>query len=261
HLAEHSPIGTFEALDYALWASSTFGDALDRLVRFLRIIGDDLTLHVTRAGKWARVHRVVVHDQRHRAECFLAILVLRGRELLGRPLRLREVRFTHRRPADIRAHRRLFHCPIRFGSSVTELVFDVNQLDAPVRSARPGLAAVLDRHLRDLLSRLPQRGSFVHRVHQSIARTLHAGRPSLKTTARALHMSSRTLQRHLQDVGVTHRQIVEDVRRDLAERLLATRRMSITEVAFLLGFEDVSGFRRAYRQWTGMNPSRARAKI
>jgi AraC-like DNA-binding protein len=154
----------------------------------------------------------------------------------------------------------LFRCPVRFGCAQPELVFSADQLALPVKTAKPGLAVVLDRHLRDLIARLPPRGSLYNRVHQAIASTLHRGRPSLAATARALHASPRSLQRYLRESGVTHRQIVDDVRRDMAERLLASGRVSIGEVAFLLGFEDVSGFRRAYRKWTGMNPSSKRKK-
>lgn len=259
HVAERSGIGTMDALDYALWASSTLDDAVERIVRFYRLLGDDLELHLVRSGRLVRLHRVV-HDERHRAEAFFAFVVLRARELVGRTFRVHEVRFVHRAPSDTKAYRTVFRCPVRFASASSELVFAAEQLEMPVKTAKPGLAAVLDRYMKDLVARLPEIGSLLHRVTQAIARTLRGGRPSLRATARALHSSPRTLQRHLHDLGVTHRVLVEDARRDMADRLLQTRRTSITEIAFLLGFEDVSGFRRAYRRWTGTNPARARSR-
>ncbi|NVB79822.1 MAG: AraC family transcriptional regulator [Kofleriaceae bacterium] len=259
HLAERSGIGTMDALDYALWASATLDDAIERIVRFYRLLGDDLELHLVRSGRFARLHRVV-HDERHRAEAFFAFVVLRARELVGRTFRIHEVRFMHRAPSDTKVHRAVFRCPVRFSCPSSELVFAADQLEMPVKTARPGLAAILDRYMKDLVARLPDTGSLLHRVTQAITRTLRGGRPSLQATARALHSSPRTLQRHLQDLGVTHRVLVEDARRDMADRLLQTRKVSVTEVAFLLGFEDVSGFRRAYRRWTGTNPTRARIR-
>lgn len=258
HVAEFAKVGTIETLDYALWASATLEDALDRIARFYRLVGDDLEFHLTRTGEFARLHRSV-HDHRHRAEGILAFLVLRARELVGRGFQAHEVRFMHRAPVDMRPHRALFRCPVRFGCASTELVFPIEQLKLAVKSAKPGLVRVLDRYMRDLVARLPDPSSLLHRVHQAIADALRGGKPSLQATARALHASPRTLQRHLEDLGVTHRELVEDIRRDMAERLLATRRMSITEIAFLLGYEDVSGFRRAYRRWTGTSPARARS--
>lgn len=257
HVAERAGIGTMEVLDYALWASATLEDALDRIVRFYRLLGDDLEVHILKRGPFVRIHRVA-HDQRHRADAFFAFVVLRARELVGRTFRVHEVRFIHRAPADTKPYRSVFRCPIRFGCATAELVFPLEELAMPVKTAKPGLAAVLDRYMKDLVARLPDPGTLLHRVSQAIARTLRGGKPSLRVTARSLHMSPRTLQRQLHDLGVTHRVVVEDVRRDMADHLLTTRRMSITEVAFLLGFEDVSGFRRAYRRWTGTSPTRGR---
>ncbi|HEY5921110.1 MAG TPA: AraC family transcriptional regulator [Kofleriaceae bacterium] len=260
HVAECAALGTFEALDYAMWASSTLEEIIDRMHRFYRVIGDDLAIQLVRSAKWVRVRRLVAHDPRDRVESALAVLVLRIRELCGRSFRLHEVRFAHRAPADVRPYRALFRCPVHFGGSAHELVLAAEQLQLPVRTAKPGLAIVLDRHLAVLLGRLPRGQTVLQRVADAIARTLHAGRPSVASTARALHASPRTVQRHLHELGVTHRQMVDDVRREMAEPLLAARGMSISEVAFLLGFEDVSGFRRAYRKWTGASPSHRRSR-
>jgi len=260
HCAERASIGTFEALDYALWASGTFEEVLDRLERFHRVIGDDLALQRVRAGRWIRVRRVIAHDWRQRAESVLALIAIRGRELCGRAFRVHQVCFTHDAPSDVRPHRALFRSPVRFGCAAPEITFSADQLKLPVRTARPGLAVVLDRHLHELLSRLPAGQTYRQRVEHAIGRTLHAGRPSLAATARALHASPRTVQRQLHELGISHRQLVDEVRRDIASRLLATSRLSVSEVAFLLGFEDVSGFRRAHRKWTGTSPSRGRRR-
>jgi AraC-like DNA-binding protein len=256
HVAERAAVGAFEALDYAIWASATLEEVLERMIRFHRVIGDDLELQIVHAGKWVRLRRVVSHDRRSRAESVLALIVMRARELCGRAFRLHEARFMHHKPTDVRPHHALFRCPVRFGCAAPELVFAEQLLHLPVRTAKPGLATVLDRHLHDLLGRLPRGQTFLQRVADAVARTLHVGRPSLALTARALHASPRTVQRHLQEAGVTHRQIVDDVRREMAQQLLATRRISMSELAFLLGFEHASGFRRAYRRWTGTNLSR-----
>jgi AraC-like DNA-binding protein len=260
HAGERAGLGTFEALDYALWASATLEEVIDRLARFYRVIGDDLATTLVRTGDSAHLRHVSRHELRDRAETRLAIFASRARELCGRSFRNQEVRFTHPAPADAGPHRALFRCPVRFGCATTELVFPANQLQLPVRTSKPGLATVLDRHLHELLARLPKESTFRARIDDVIARMLHVGRPSLTKTARALHMAPRTLQRQLHRLGVTHRQIVDDVRRNLAERYLATRRLSISEVAFMLGFNDASGFRRAYRTWNGKSASQTRRK-
>jgi AraC-like DNA-binding protein len=260
HAGEHAGLGTFEALDYAMWASDTLEDVLERLVRFYRVIGDDLATTLVRKGDWIHLRHVSTHEPRHRAETRLAVLASRARELCGRGFRIHEVRFRHPAPADARPHRALFRCPVQFGCATTELVFAAEQLQLPVRTAKPGLASVLDRHLQVLLGRLPKEPTLLARVDDAIARLLHVGRPSLARTAVALQVAPRTLQRELQRLDLTHRKVVDDLRRELADRYLAARRISISEVAFMLGFNDVSGFRRAYRKWTGRNASQARRR-
>ncbi len=261
HVARQFGLGAFEALDYAMWSSANLADAIDRLVRFHRLIGDDAALRLQRRGSRAHLVRVHAHDLPQRAECFFAVLVVRARELVKGSIRPHEVRFAHVAPADTRPHRALFRCPVRFAAATSRLVIDDAALKLPVRTARPPLARVLDRYMQDLLDRLPEPSAFLGRAHHAIARALGGGPPSLAATAAALRTSRRTVQRRLQALGLTHRQLVDEVRRDLARRLLATASLSITEVAYLLGFEDGSGFYRAYRRWTGGAPSRHRPRL
>lgn len=260
HFAQQLEVGTFEALDYAMWASATLADAIERIVRFHRLIGDDLLLRVVQRGGTARLVRECLHDVAPRAESFVTFLVARARSLVAKLPDPREVRFRHPPPRDLRPYRAFFRCPVRFDASTTELVTDAQALQLPLRSARPGLAAVLDRHMRDLLARLPTSDHFEQRVHDAIARSLHGSRPSLAATARQLHASPRTVQRRLRERGMSHRDLVEEIRRDLAERLLARPRLSIAEIAYLLGFDNASGFRKAYKRWHGVAPSERRSR-
>lgn len=260
HVAASFGIGTFEALDYAMWASETLAGAIDRFVRFHRLIGDDAALRVERRARRVHLVRESTDDLPQRAECFFAALFLRARDLVDGRLVAHEVRFLHRALTEGTAHRTLFGCPVRFGARTSALVLDAGALRLPVRSARPGLARVLDRYMHALQERLPAPDAFLARVLDTIARALGGGRPSLEATSVALRASPRTVQRRLRALGVTHRQLVERVRQDLARRMLDSARLSITEITFLLGFEDVSGFYRAHRRWTGVAPSRGRAR-
>lgn len=72
-------------------------------------------------------------------------------------------------------------------------------------------------------------------------------------------MSPRTLQRKLGESGTSHTDVIDSVRCEMGERLVSEKRLSITEIAFLLGFADVSSFRRSYKRWTGVSPAQARS--
>jgi AraC-like DNA-binding protein len=103
------------------------------------------------------------------------------------------------------------------------------------------------------------RSSFLERVRMAVANALVRGRPTIGAIARAVHASPRTLQRRLRQQGTSYAKLVDSVRRERTESLVTTGRLSITEIAFLAGFTDLGGFRRAFRRWTGVTPSRARA--
>ena len=259
HVAETADIGSYDVLDYALYFSSTLGEAIDRILRFHRVLCDALKFRiVTDAGV---VHlRRVEKTPPVESEAVLAVLVRRARQLTGEDLIPREVRFAHAAPASTQPHAAFFRCPVRFDCATPEILFGPRALAVPVRSANPGANRVLERYMRDLLERLPKNDSFVERARATIARRLVSGRPTLGATARALHASPRTVQRRLADHGTTHAEVVEGVRRELAERLVREGRLTITEITFLLGFEDLSGFRRAYKRWTGRAPSRGRPR-
>ena len=150
-----------------------------------------------------------------------------------------------------------------FDAGATELLVATRDLSLTSHHPNPGLANVLERYMREIVARLPKDDSLIERARGTIAEQMRKScgtRPSLEVTSKELHMSPRSVQRRLREHGTTHQDLVESVRRDMAERLVLDRRLSITEIAFLLGFEDVSGFRRAYERWTGTTPARARGR-
>ncbi|MBK7579853.1 MAG: AraC family transcriptional regulator [Myxococcales bacterium] len=255
NVAEQAKMGAYDVLDYAWCFSSTLGEALDQLVRFHRVLSDAWAIShevVGRSARLRRIHRTPAPE----VEAALAFLHLRARELTGRDLAPSEVSFAHAAQTDTTRHRAVFGCPVRFGRPFSQLTFSVTDLAIPIGTANPGVLAVLERYMSEILSRVPAAGSFVETVRAAVSRTLRAGAPpSLRTTSLALHASARTIQRRLAENGTTHQEIVDAGRQELAEHLLAEGRLSITEIAFLVGFSDVSGFQRMYKRSTGVNPS------
>jgi AraC-like DNA-binding protein len=259
HVAEQVPMGAFDVLDYSLYFSSTLDEAIDHIIRFHRVLCDAWAYKREGDGRCARLRRVE-RTPRHEAEANLAFILLRARKLTGRDITPREVRFPHAKPADTSHHAALFRCRLRFGCPASEIAFDPNDLALPIPTANKGVQAILERYMSEKLDRLPKSESFVEQVRAVVARALCQGPPNLGRTARELRASTRTVQRRLADHGTRFSDVVEAVRRPLGERLVAQGTLSITEIAFLLGFVDVSGFRAAYKRWTGTSPSRGRSR-
>jgi len=258
HVADHSTIGVYDVLDYALYFSSTVEEGIQNIVRFHRILADALAVKVEQRGGEVRLRRL---ERTPPAECeaVFGTLVLRARTLSKVDLDPIEVRFAHRCTTDAARYATWFHCPVRFDAPVTELVVDEADLATPVPSGNPGVQRILARYMVEIMERLPKNASLVELVRATVARRLRSSLPTLTQTARELHTSPRTVQRELHQHGTSFRDVMESVRREMAEHLLAERGASITEIAFLLGFSDVSGFRRMYKRWTGVSPTLGRS--
>ncbi len=97
-----------------------------------------------------------------------------------------------------------------------------------------------------------------NRVRAEIMEQLPNGNLSDESVAEALHMTSRTLHRRLKEHDTSFRDVLGEVRRELAEQYIADPTLTLTEITFLLGFAEASSFSRAFRRWTGQSPSAAR---
>jgi AraC-like DNA-binding protein len=105
---------------------------------------------------------------------------------------------------------------------------------------------------------MPEPTDVVRRVREAVATSLREGEPTLQVVAANQNTSVRTLQRRLAEEGVTFRSVVDEVRQELAQGMLADGRLTIAEMAYLLGYSEPSAFHRAYKRWTGKTPEEYR---
>jgi AraC-like DNA-binding protein len=171
------------------------------------------------------------------------------------------VEFQHSKPQATSEHERLFRCPVIFNAPFNKLTFNSASLDLPIEQADEGLCRMLDRHAQELLAKYPPRDTVTDNARTVITRELNGGNPSLEHVAAQLGLSERTLQRKLQELGTSHNDLVEQIRRDLAMRYLQEPDMAICEVAYLTGFSEPSSFHRAFKRWTGVTPGEFRQGI
>jgi AraC-like DNA-binding protein len=264
HCAELNRRTPANALAFAVATSASLARGLACIARYVRIAHDDARIRTRVDGALARVEMVMDHElgtHRHGVEFALALVALIGREHVGPRFALHEVAFTHPRPASGAAeHARVFGRPPRFASAVNELVFDRALLDHPFDQYDAALHAHLGRHLDELITALDAERELRGRVQKLVTEQLRAGGPDVDDVARKLRLGSRTLQRRLQQEGTSFQGVVNAARRDVALRYLGDRALSLTEVAFLLGFTEPSNFHRAFKRWTGTTPAEARRR-
>ncbi len=129
----------------------------------------------------------------------------------------------------------------------------------PVVSADPYLNELLVTYYEEALSRRPtNRGVFLSSVENAIVPLLPHGKVRVSEIARRLGVSQRTLARRLSFEGLTFSDTLESLRSDLATRYLTKDDLSISQIAWLRGCQEVSAFTYAFRRWTGKTPREAR---
>jgi AraC-like DNA-binding protein len=254
---------SFDALGFAVITSATYGDALERIQRYLPFVTDGASWAIERGARSATLtftqHGEPTAAHRHVDAFSLAHLVIVGRRLTATPWQLDEVRFRHAEPDDTRALAEFFAAPLRFDAATTSLHLPAHVLDLPLAKANPSMAAFFDRHIESVLARTHPEHGFVTSVRRLMAESLVRHACSLEALARQLAMSPRTLRRRLGEQGVTYSALLDQVRRDLAAQHLRDRRLSVGEIAFALGYSEPATFHRAFRRWTGVTPAAYRA--
>ncbi|HTQ42103.1 MAG TPA: helix-turn-helix domain-containing protein [Polyangiaceae bacterium] len=173
---------------------------------------------------------------------------------------LRPQAFAHAEPSSLEEHRRVFGDDLHFDAPRTELEMDPAVLARPVLSADPHLCALIERHAEALLQRLPSSGSLTDRARAALVEGLRWGRTEVAAVAESLRMSARTLQRRLSAEGTSYAELLDVLRRELALRYVADHTLSLSEVAFLVGFADQTTFHRAFARWTGRTPGAFRKR-
>lgn len=163
--------------------------------------------------------------------------------------------FDHQAPDDLTAHRAFFRCPLKFEAGKNGFVFPKTFLELVPRNANAALSAFFEDHAESLLSKLySEQETVSQRIRGAIARSLASGSPSMAAVAREHGTSERSLRRALAAEETSFRKVVDEVRLERAEELLARGDVSMTDVAFLLGFSDLSAFSRAFKRARGVAP-------
>lgn len=264
HVAEARRPGAFDIIEYVFRSSPSFHESLKSYLRYQRLLHDASAARYHLDGdELVLTHEVdadltVPHQA---AEFILASFLLTAARMTGQELVPRRVTFKHAAPASDREHRRIFRVPVQFGAPRNEIALDRSLLDLPMPACDARLAAVLGRYAEEQLSRLPKSSDFRSEVGALVRQAMRGTPPAASAIARQLGMSQRSFSRRLNECGATFPQIIDDARCELAKSLLKNPEVKPAEVAFLLGFAEVSAFYRAFRRWTQTTPVEYRQRI
>ena len=236
--------------------------ALEALVHYGRPLNEALFLTLEETGDVVvlREELIVGHGRPIRQSTELAIGVAFRMlcTFLGPDWKPRRVCFAHDAPKDRSVHERVFGRCVEFGHDFNGIVCARRDLEVPNPNADPELARYARRLVDTDLGRAPP--DTAGRVRDLVVTLLGTGHCTIERVAQHLGVDRRTVHRHLAGAGRTFSDIVDDVRRELAERYLAQDHRALSEVASLLGFSEPSGFSRWYRRQFNRPPSHGQAR-
>lgn len=264
HLSSKVEIRDADALGYIGLASSTLGEALANLERYARVFNQGARIRLLTDGDSAIVELNTIDPsilhQRQQMEFSVGLLVHAYRVFTGRNITPIEVGFVHDRRDGRREPTRLFGCKVAYLQKQARMVLKLNDLNIPIATADNRLLKILQAHCEAVLrvhgthdeGLLPQ-------VERKVVELLPQGRARAKVIAAQLGLSDRTLTRRLSGLGTSFDGIVDRLRHQLALKYVTGSDLSLTQVAFLLGYANQPAFSLAFKRWTGRPPSDMRA--
>lgn len=253
-----------DVLGYAMMTGPTLKAALERAVRYVGALTSASRLEIIRTDigysfDFSLMSGVIdIQRQNHEFVLFTTLRFLRW--ITGVDLVPNQVTFRHPKPSDIASYEDAFGVTPQFSSPRLSLGFTFDDMDISLLTANEQMAEI---HEYAAQQRAIQLGAAENtlRVRQMIVQVLPDGEPTRDEIAAKMAISSRTLQRRLHEENQTFHEILDEVRHNLAERYLANEKLSLSDVANLLGFSNQSSFTRAARRWFEVSPSKLRIQL
>jgi AraC-like DNA-binding protein len=247
----------FDPIILAALSNPTFGEAMRQMARYKQLSCPEEIVLDTDGTTWSIQFRWVLAND-HEPEmltdlCFAWVLNI-ARNGTGTPISPLHLELARPR-AYAKSLERHFGCPIHFGAGRNAIVFRASDAALPFVTRNAELLAMLAPQLDEELKQHKVQETFPERVRATIQKKLAGQRPKMQEIARELHLSSRTLQRRLQEAGYSFQQVLEEARHQLARHYLTSSLLDLNETAYLLGYEDSNSFVRAFRGWEGVPPA------
>jgi AraC-like DNA-binding protein len=255
------PAGAIGIYHYVIVSSATVRDALERSARFVRLATSGYTITIEESagvGCYRWNYSLPLELLPQYSDAVVGLLVDRMRYMTEPTWKPIGVEFAHAEPKSLRDFTEVLGHNLKFDQSSSCVLIDTATLDKPSRLHDPYLTKELVYVAEIFLGLNANRSGIVERTADQIIRALPNGEASETLVAEALGRSVRDLQRELAAAGTTFTGLREEVRIETAKRLLEQTDLQLTEIAFLLGFSELSVFSRMAKLWLGVSPSKYR---
>jgi len=257
-------ISDYGLLGYAMMSSATLEQAVQIGVKYHRMAGSLFYLGFVREGDHAvlRLDEVLAGGDtgQYVAETLFAGLTPLVTLLIGEQFQPSEVHFSYPEPAYSSRYEGVFGCPIHFDKPFSEFHFDAYLLTHPLAEADSSTAQTCEESCRKILNQLDIGVDIISNICHLLLST-PGEFPKLDAIASKLSIGTRTLRRRLKGLGTSYQKILDDVKKELAVEYLQTTTLSVQEISDLLGYSEVTNFRRAFVKWVHLSPYQYRKQI
>jgi len=249
-------------LFYLAAASTTVAEALEHLARYAGTANEAVHLEISQhQGETVLAVRPIgwYEEPWRQFSEFIALAVIRAlNRATNRDFAPSHMTFAHPRNSGLREIHRILRCPVEFAQTTDSWVFPQRVMELPITSGDSHLLQILEAHADDLLSERHTTTGLRGLVENQLLSMLPSCRVQMAVVAQQLGMSERSFKRHLAQEGATFGEILDRVRNRIALRYLEDRRMTLQQIAWLLGYSEIGAFNHAFKRWTGTSPGRAR---
>lgn len=257
-IGKHQPPARWAMIGQLLRFCATIGDAIDDAIRLQMLNSgfaswslegdEELALLVRRT-------RLAYDAPMTQMQTLAVVSVFKTMIAVGkRPISLRRVLFSHRAPEDPRCLESYFGAPVTFNETVTALAFPVAELSMPITGHDPVVHRMLLAHLEALAGAEGQDEDLVSRLRRDIKQSVGSRDCNLEGACRRMGLHPRRLQRELRTQNLTFKNLLGDVRQELAEDYIRNSEISVLELSELLGYSNAGAFSRAFKLRTGLSP-------
>ena len=254
--------GSFAMLCHMLIHCRTLGQALERSLRFYRLILDDIHGVLVRTAREARIEvHTTAGDASSRVfahETFLMLVYGVACWLIGRRIPIERAQFRYAEPPHGAEYRLMYCTSLHFDQPCTSITFDAATLDLPVVQNERTVKDFLRAAPENIIVKYKNGSSVGARIRRRLRQMPPGEMLEFEALAHELHMTPATLRRRLHEEGASFQSIKDQLRRDLAVRYLTHSDRSVMDIALELGFSERSSFHRAFRKWTGASPGEFR---
>ncbi|RZG47310.1 AraC family transcriptional regulator [Acinetobacter wuhouensis] len=259
HVGVNMPTFRGQVIEYLFLSSSTFGEGLERTLKYQKVLSSAFHLELQKNNEHAFLTGFQ-HPVRHYQDCAISILVNFFRYMSDGKFRVNHIQLPYSKDIDAKEYEHQWQCAVEFGHLQGRLCFDSDILNLPSPAAEPDLLKIHENIAEQQLEIL-EKHQLIDEIEKILASgVLESGQFDQEYIAELLQKNPRTLRADLQLINSSYEKILANYREKLSRKLLAYTQENIDQIVYLTGFSEPSAFSRAFKKWTGETPTAYRQR-